>query len=484
MTAFPDLLTARLAASPDAPLLEYEGAEWTAAELDAEVDAVAGHLAARDVGPGDRVAVLMETRPAFVRLVFALHRLGAVLVPLNARLAPAELAAQCETVAPSLVVCEAETADAAREATEAPLVSVDGRDATALDADGADFDPATWTLDEDAALMFTSGTTGTPKAVRLTVGNVLASAVASAVRLGVDPDDRWLCPLSLYHMGGLAVVLRSALYGTTAVIQRGFDAGRARRALDGCTGVSLVPTMCRRMLDDGPFPDSLRFVLVGGAPAPAALIERCADRGVPVCPTYGMTETASQVATARPAEAYADPDTVGRPMLGTQVTVVDEGGDPVPAGETGELVVDGATVTPGYVGAEAPFCASGLRTGDVGRRDDAGRLHVLNRRSDRIVTGGENVDPGGVAATLREHPDVRDAAVVGLPDPEWGERVAALVVPRDSALDAAALRAFCADRLADFEVPKTVAFADSLPRTASGTVDRGAVRERLREADD
>ncbi|MFC6730841.1 AMP-binding protein, partial [Natronoarchaeum mannanilyticum] len=258
---------------------------------------------------------------------------------------------------------------------------------------------------------------------------LLASAVASAFRLGVAPDDRWLCCLPMYHMGGLAPVLRSTLYGTTVVLQSEFDAERTPTVARerGVTGVSLVPTMLQRILDRDAapdLPDTLRFVLLGGAPAGADLIADCERRDVPVHPTFGMTETASQVATATPREAFEHEGTVGRPLFGTTVTVVDEDGDPLPAGETGELVVDGPTVTPGYYGdsaaTEASFGAHGLHTGDVGYRDDGGRLWVLNRRDDRIVTGGENVDPGEVVGALREHPKIRDAAVVGLDDAEWG----------------------------------------------------------------
>jgi O-succinylbenzoic acid--CoA ligase len=482
----------RTAATPDATALVDADSDrrWTFDALDAAVERTAAHLAARGVGPGDRVAVLMETRPAFVRLAFAVQRLGATLVPLNARLAPPELARQRDVVDPALLVCEADTAADAREAAgDVPLASVDGEDADDLSARRATVSPERWSLDDPLALLFTSGTTGSPKAVTVTHRMVLASAAASAARLGVLPDDRWLCPLSLYHTGGLSIALRSVLYGTTAVVQRGFDAGRARDALDryDCTAVSLVPTMLRRLLDDGPLSPSLRFVLLGGAPATDDLLDRCADRDVPVCPTYGMTETASQIATARPDEARAHRGTVGRPLFGTRVTVVDDDCDPVPDGETGEFVVAGPTVTPGYVGAPdataEATCDHGFRTGDVGYRDDAGRLWVLNRRSDRIVTGGENVDPGAVAAVLREHSAVRDAAVVGVADPEWGERVGALVVREPGcALDADGLREHCEGRLAGFERPRTVAFVADLPRTASGTVDRAAARERLREA--
>jgi O-succinylbenzoic acid--CoA ligase len=264
---------------------------------------------------------------------------------------------------------------------------------------------------------------------------------------------------------------------------RGFDADAARDALVDATCVSLVPTMLRRLLDSGAAHAlaALRFVLLGGAPARPDLVGTCAEHGIPVCPTYGMTETASQVATARPAEAYADPDTVGAPLLPTELTVVGDSG-PVPEGEAGEIVVRGPTVTPGYYGrpeaTRAAFGSHGLHTGDVGRIED-GRLYVLNRRSDRIVTGGENVDPGTVAAAVRDHPGVADAAVVGVPDEEWGEAVAALVVPDGDPPDPEALQSFLRDRLAGFEVPRRVAFAGSLPRTASGTVDREAVRERF-----
>ncbi|MFC7045820.1 o-succinylbenzoate--CoA ligase [Halobacteriaceae archaeon GCM10025711] len=493
-----DWLDHRARSTPDETALvdADTGDEWTFADLDAAVEETAGSLAGLGVEAGDHVGVLMETRPAFVRLVFAVQRVGAVLVPLNARLAVPELAAQRDAADLTALVCEADTeADAAAAAGPVPVVSVDDPDhdavATLDDTEPGLVDDVAWSLDDVQAIMFTSGTTGDPKAVTLTAGNFLASAGASAVRLGVLPDDRWLLCLSMYHMGGLSVVLRSVLYGTTVVLQREFDESAVRDAVAAfdVTGVSLVPTMLDRVLDagDGPLADSLRFVLLGGAPASTDLLERCAAHDVPVCPTYGMTETASQVATARPDEAFDHPGTVGRPLFATDVTVVGEDGLPVPTGETGELVVSGPTVTPGYYAdPEATADATGeygFRTGDIGYRDHAGRLWVLNRREDRIVTGGENVHPGEVADVLREHPDVREVAVVGVEDPEWGERVAALVVRDDEEVTADDLQAFCEGRLAGYKKPRTVTFADAIPRTASGTVDREAVRDRLRAAD-
>jgi O-succinylbenzoic acid--CoA ligase len=477
-----DPVAARADATPERTAVADAAGDtaWSYAELDAAVGATAGRLAA-SVSPGDHVGTVLATRPAFVRVAFAAWRLGTTLVPLSDRLTAAELAVRRRTADIDCLVHGEATAGAVGEAAgDATTVAVERDEPPAA----SDAPPAASRSPGDTCLLvFTSGTTGDPKAVRHTPRTLAWSAVASAFRLGVSPTDRWFDPLSVAHMGGLAPLLRSTLYGTGVVLQRGFDPEGALDAMAArnCTGVSLVPTMLSDLLDAGDLPD-LRFVLLGGAPTPPELVERCERRGVPVHPTYGATETASQVATATPQEAFADPGTVGRPLFGTGVAVVDETGDGVPAGETGELLVSGPTVSPGYYGApeatEAAFDADGFHTGDLGYRDEAGRLHVGGRRDDRILTGGETVDPAEVEAALTSHPAVRAVAVVGLPDERWGERVAALVVAEG--VDAETLRAHCRERLAGFKLPRTVGVAAELPRTASGTVDRQRVRERLR----
>lgn len=335
--------------------------------------------------------------------------------------------------------------------------------------------------------MFTSGTTGEPKGVRVTWRNLTASALASALRLGVTPEDRWLCCLPPYHMGGLAPVVRSVLYGTTLVLQSAFDTAETATALsrEDATGISLVPTQLQRLLDDGWTPPaSLRTVLLGGAPASESLLERALDAGVPVHPTYGMTETASQVATARPETVRDHPTTVGQPLLWTSVTVVEDGIVCEP-GETGELVVEGPTVTPGYLDEKRTAESTsefGFHTGDVGYRDEAGRYWVLGRQDEVIITGGELVVPGEVADRLETHPDVVAAAVVGIDDEEWGEKVTALVVSEEDNNDGVAvgeLLEHCGETLASFKHPKEVVVTEEMPRTASGTVDRDAVRKRI-----
>ncbi|APW99050.1 2-succinylbenzoate-CoA ligase [Halobiforma lacisalsi AJ5] len=514
-----DPLSARAAATPDATaLIDVEtDREWTYAAFDRRVDRVARVLGELGDGepPPDRLGVLMDTRPAFAVVFFAAVRTGTTVVPLNVRETVPELADKVERTSLEAIVCERGTESTAVELADraggCSVASADDpervddgvRSLDVLeDGDATDAAPEPDTrgrIDPETTqlIMFTSGTSGDPKGVELTLANLVASATASAFRLGVDPADRWLCCLPMYHMGGLAPVIRSTLYGTTVVIQREFTARETAHVLEeyDVTGVSLVPTMCKRLLEcdrgsdgDGEDgwqpPDTLRFVLLGGAPATDDLLERCLDRGVPVHPTYGMTETASQIATATPDEVRRYEGTVGRPLVGTEVSVVDDDGDPVEPGEPGELVVAGPTVTPGYLEpavTEAAFDERGLHTGDVGYRDEGGRLRILNRRSDRIVTGGENVDPGEVVDALLEHPAVDEAAVVGLPDEEWGERVSALLVPTGDDLEYASVLTHCDDRLAGFKRPKTLAVADELPRTASGTVDRDAVRKRLLE---
>jgi len=469
---------------------------WSVADLDSTVERTAGRLAALGVRPGDRLGTLLPTRPAAVRVIHAAVRLGATLVPLGARLTADELAVRIERADVTTLVCDATTETEAVAATEAasdvpvPVVSVDDAHTervTALDAHPPEsVVPHDWALDSTLLIPFTSGTTGTPKGVRLTLRNVLASAVASVFRLGLRRDETWHVALPLHHVGGLMPVLRMPLYGMTVVLRASFDAAAVAGDFEryGVTATSLVPTTLARLLDvtDGDISPPLRTVLLGGAPATGTLLDRCVERSIPVFPTYGMTETASQIATATPAEAASHPGTVGRPLFWTHLSVRDDDGDERPPGEAGELVVSGPTVSPGYLDAETTattFGDDGLRTGDVGYRED-GLFWIVGRMDDLIVTGGENVSPAEVVDALRDHPDVADAAVVGVPDAKWGERVAALVVPRESADPAvSALDEHCRARLAGYKIPRTIRFADAIPRTDSGTVDREAVRDRL-----
>jgi O-succinylbenzoic acid--CoA ligase len=416
------------AANPDRPALLTPGGSLPYAELEARARGVAGGLAARGVGAGGLVALALAPGEDFVAALHGCLLLGVTVVPIDLRLGAAERAARMEGVAATV-----------EGAMEGPRLASAARRRD----------------DDIATLMFTSGSTAAPKAVRLTFGNWLWNALGSALALGLDPDERWLCPMPLAHVGGLSILLRSTVYGTTVVLPDRFEVEAVKRELSDpgrrITLVSLVPTMLARLLEAGlERPPTLRWALLGGGPIPPALIRRADAAGVPVASTYGMTEACSQIATR------------GWPLTGVELRVAPDG----------ELLVRGPTVSPGAIGTDG-----WLHTGDLGALDERGRLTVLGRRSDTIVTGGENVAPAEVEAVLLEHPAIADAAVHARPDGNWGERVVATVVMRDGAeASAEELRRHCADRLASFKVPKSVEVADALPRTSSGKLLRGQLR--------
>ncbi len=383
--------------------------------------------AAAGLPHGARVGLALPPGEEFVVALHACLLAGALVVPIDLRLTEAER--------PAVDLVFGERLRAKQEVTGAH------------------------DLDVPAILVHTSGTTSKPKPIRLTYGNWLWSALGSAVALGVDPHERWLCTLPLSHVGGLSILLRSAIYGTTAIVHERFETDRVLHALQdphGPTVVSLVPTTLTRLLDAGlHHPPALRWALLGGAPLPPALLRRAAQAGVPVAPTYGLTEACSQVATA------------GVPLFCTQIALQPDG----------EIVVTGPTVS--------PDAGPRLHTGDLGAFDDDGLLHIVGRKADTIVTGGENVAPAEVEAVLEAHPGVHEAAIISRPDDEWGEAIVALVRPYDQAGPPTPddLRAHCTRHLARFKVPKDYKIiGEPLPRTASGKLVRRELGEVARRA--
>jgi O-succinylbenzoic acid--CoA ligase len=333
-------------------------------------------------------------------------------------------------------------------------------------------------------IVFTSGTTGTPKGAQITWLNQHASAQASAGRIGASEHDRWLLTLPLYHVGGMAVPLRAVLSGAAVVaydLGQGFDAARLSQTLrdERITHVSLVPTMLHRLLDAGfSGMSDLRVILLGGAAASPDLLERAFERGLPVAPTYGLTEACSQVATMPPDDAPRKPGSVGKALPGATVTIRRDDGATAAPGEIGEIVVRGPTVFAGYVNAPDDRALQGgaLYTGDLGYLDADGDLFLVQRRTDLIVTGGENVYPAEVEAVLRAYPAIVDACVVGVPHPEWGQQVAAAVVLQPNAeFDEASLDRWCRERLAGYKRPRVLRVVSYMPMTATGKVIRREV---------
>lgn len=329
----------------------------------------------------------------------------------------------------------------------------------------------------DLALFFTSGSTGSPKGVRLSRRAFEASAAASAAHLGWDSRDRWLLDLPLAHIGGFSILTRARLARMTVVLREPaagpFSPEVFVRTVAGreVTLASLVPTMLHRIVEAGLRPPAtLRAVLLGGAPAAADLLRRAADLGWPALVTYGLTEACSQV-TARPLGTPPDPsEGSGPPLAGIDVRIAAPD-----ARGVGRIQIRGATLFTGYI---PPFEADGaltadgfFETGDLGRVDERGRLFVEGRVADLIISGGENVSPLRVEEALRACPGVEDAVVYGIPDPVWGEVVGATIVPRGTpALEP------LADRLASYERPRRVVLSSALPTLPSGKVDRRRAR--------
>ena len=482
------------------------GVRWTFAELDAQVAVLAGHLANLGIAPGDRVAVLLPNGARYVALIHALTRLGAVLVPLNLRLAASEIAWQLTFARARALVHDGTTDTLARAATEAPttipLIPLDCLPVPGASPAGfVGGEPSRLNLEAVQCLIFTSGTTGRPKGVLLTYGNQWWSAMGSVLNLGLRENDRWLACLPLFHVGGLAIVMRAVIYGIPLVLPRmshdgrGFDAAAVSETISSerVSLVSVVTVMLQRLLahwGDDPHSDSLRCALLGGGPVPAALLEACAERGLPVAQSFGMTETASQVAALSPADALRKLGSAGRPLLPNQIAIRpfdDQSGTGGASGELeGEILVRGPSVTPGYLGADGDLARplpavdehGWLHTGDMGRLDHEGYLYVLDRRADLIITGGENVSPAEVEAVLLSHPGIAEAGVFGIPDAQWGQRVAAAIVaPVAVILDPEEIRTFCRSRLAGYKVPSQVVCVAELPRNAAGKL----LRRRLRD---
>jgi len=298
-------------------------------------------------------------------------------------------------------------------------------------------------------VVFTSGSEGSPKGVVIDGRNVAASVAGSRERLSNGSDDRWLCVLPLFHVGGLSIFWRQAEAGAPVVLEEAFEPGRVGTLLGQVAWASLVPTMLRRALDAGARPGAR--VLVGGGPSDPALIRRSLDAGIVALQTYGMTETTSQVCTVAPEDALDDLGTAGTPIAGAEVRITRDGAA-VDRGVEGRIEVRGPMVSKGYLGGEQRADDAWMATGDLGIVDARGRLTVVGRADALIVTGGENVHPLLVERVLRDCPGVVDAHVFGVPDAEWGRRVVAEVVLEGAAVSDAT--AWARAHLAPAAVPK------------------------------
>ena len=478
-TLLSDSARLNAARAGDSPAVIAGSRPWSWRELDLRADAVAAGLSAAGIGPGCRVALLAPTSVDAIAFLHGAGRIGAIVVPLNDRLADAELAGFLAEVDVAGVAAAAELADRASRLGPAVL-SLQGL--TDRPSDGA---PRPYEPDPGApaAVVATSGTTGRPKGAILTHGQLAASAASWNEFLPTATG--WLASLSPAHVGGLGIVWRAARAGVPVAIPAGGDPASLLAALSDprVSHVSVVAVQLTRLLDelgDASAPPHLRAVLLGGGPVPPELVSRALAGGWPVVPTYGMTESASGVTALPTAEAAARPGSAGRPLPGVELRVVRPSADGV-----GEIEVRGPSVFRGYYGRPAETAAvlpadGWYRTDDLGSLDAAGYLTVADRRLDLIVSGGENIYPAEVEAVLAGHPAVADAGVTGRSDPTWGAVPIAAVVmgPGPGATDEQLL-AFCRERLARFKVPVVLFRVSKIPRSGAGKLDRRALRELL-----
>lgn len=444
-------------------------------ELYQRVSRLAGWLYAQGISEGSRVAVLMTNGVSYVEFIHALMQLKAVLVPLNTRLAVPELKWLLTDVKAKFLISDETHATVAGEISQQGMKHLTQ---TSLMSSSIQVTYPVYEQFEAAALqaiIYSSGTTGMPKGVRLTLGNHWANAQASYLNLPIGNQDRWLAILPLFHVGGLAIVLRGLFYQMPIIIQTGFDLHKVNQAIDeqGVTVVSVVANMLSRMLEarhNQPYPSHFRYVLIGGGPVPLPLLKDCAALGIQVIQTYGMTETASQAATLAPPEALRKLGSAGKPLAGLEMKI--DG--------TGEILVRGDSVTIGYDNRpdETAYAwrDGWFHTGDIGQMDEEGFLYVLDRRVDLIVTGGENVYPAEVEAVLLTHPDIAEAGVIGRPDERWGQAVTAFVKMKKMVSEVEIVE-YCSTRLARYKIPTKVIFVAELPRDGSGKLLRRVLRQ-------
>ncbi|GLZ54150.1 long-chain fatty acid--CoA ligase [Actinomycetospora sp. NBRC 106378] len=470
--------------SPERVALVAGPTRVTYAQLDDRVRRLAAGLRGLGVGPGDRVAYLGPNHPAFVETMFATTGLGAVFVPLNTRLAAAEIAFALADTTPRVVV----TTDG-RKASLLP--SDDSNDALLPLEVGGDYDDLITTsdpadlVDADpdalAVLMFTSGTTGRPKAACLTHANLTWNAINVVVDVDLRSDEVCLLSAPLFHAAALGMTcLPVLLKGGTLVLEPAFDVDRTLDLVESerVTVMFGVPTMFATIARSPRFADadlsSVRYLLCGGAPVPPALLEVYAARGPAFLQGYGMTEAAPGVLLLDPAHARSKVGTAGRPHFFSDVALSD----------VGEILVRGPHVVAGYwqrpAETAAAFDAGWFRSGDVAEVDDDGFHRIVDRVKDLYISGGENVSPAEVEGVLGGHPEVVDVAVVGVPDDRWGEVGHAWVVLADGAASTPAdLVGWLDGRLARFKTPRTVEVVDALPRNPTGKLDKPALRRSL-----
>lgn len=490
----PNWLLKRAELTPERIALSYHDQVFTFFQLHEAAKRTANQLGSLGIRKGDHIAVLVQNSLDSVVLIHALQFIGAVTVFLNTRLTPYELAWQItDSHATTLLFDEHNHSKATEIQTHIQIQN--HSDLRILSIDELKMLQEVeialqsyYDLSDVQSIIYTSGTTGNPKGVQLSYGNHWWSAIGSTLNIGLHSDDRWLACVPFFHVSGLSILMRSVIYGITVLIYESFDPKAVNAAIQeqNVTIISVVSNMLARMLDDlqeSDYPGSFRCMLVGGGPVPKHLLEACKERKIPIYQTYGMTETASQIVTLAPEYMLTKLGSAGKALFPAELRIK-QNEIILGPGEIGEIVVRGPNITKGYFqrpdATDNAIIDGWLHTGDLGYVDEEGFLYVVDRRSDLIISGGENVYPAEIEAVLSSHPAVLEAGVTGIEDEKWGA-VPLAFVKLDPNTDCSSdeLKAFCNARLASYKIPHTIYFVEEIPRNAANKILRRKLKDLL-----
>jgi o-succinylbenzoate---CoA ligase len=481
----PNFVKKRAFLTPDRVAVYFQEKSLTFKELFERAYDAAGQLQGYGLRRNQFVGVLLKNHLDTVVILFALQLIGVQAVILNNRLTSQELNWQLHDSQAKFLITEQDFSDVKFEIKK--IVKQELFMSTIEEPIIVD----EISLDDVCTVMYTSGTTGKPKGVIQTYGNHWGSAVGSALNLGITENDCWLCSVPLFHISGYSILMRSIIYGMPVVLHDNFDAQKtiADIAHKKITIMSVVGTMLSRVvesLNESRLPVHFRCMLLGGGPAPLPLLQACKQKEIPVFQTYGMTETASQIVTLSPEYSISKLGSAGKPLFLSQLQIRNEDGLAAEPGEAGEIVVKGPNVTKGYLNrpdaTKGKFQNGWFSTGDIGYLDEEGFLFVLDRRSDLIISGGENIYPAEIESVILAHPDIEDVGITGIENDTWGQVPVAFVVKKPGAkVTAYDLQQHCLQHLAKYKVPKEYYFISELPRNAAKKLLRRKLRELLKE---
>lgn len=477
---YPNWILQRARLTPDRIALTFETQTYTFKQIKEISLKRAQQLATFGLKKNSRVAVLGPNEPKLIFIMYACMHLQCEMVMLNRKLSRDELDYQIKDSECQIVLVSDEDKHLLYDFTPQLLFSeIESAQEEPIEIDDE------WQLQQTTSIMYTSGTTGFPKGVRQTVGNHQANALSSVLNIGLSEDDVWLCAVPIFHISGFSILVRSLLYGNEVKLYQKFEPNMAVQdiASGRVTYMSAVAVMLERVIDGleerGVIASSkFKLILAGGGPVPEKYLERAQKLQLGVAQTYGMTETSSQTATLSNEDSFRKIGSAGKPLFFNQIKILNANQPFI----EGEICIRGPHVTPGYIGRYADKSATvdgWLHTGDIGYLDDEGYLYVVDRRSDLIISGGENIYPAQIENVLLSHPAVIEAGVCGIEDKTWGQvPIAFVILKKDVSKED--LLSYCREKLAKYKVPKDIHFVKQLPRNGSNKLMRRKLLELLR----